>query len=193
MGRAEDAGQPPASSARIEPGEKEQPPRAADPGGTSAADPADTGGEEPGGSPAFVPVTEEDVTALEERVCEDDYDSARQQAIARNLARREEDRELIVRLAKSKFEGPGQDLFEEELAAYGYPVMMAWTRTGEIMKKAKEIRRPLSVPEMFPPSISVVFPHPAPAPGTPGVAGRSRASSGSGRRSVPSNRSRISS
>jgi hypothetical protein len=91
-------------------------------------------------------VTEEDVTALEESVCEEDYDSPRQRAIAGNLARREEDRELIAKLAKSNFEGPAQELFETELAAYGYPVMMAWTRTGEIVKKAAGKGRPLSIP-----------------------------------------------
>jgi hypothetical protein len=138
MGRAEDAGQQPhATSARIKPeGNGHQP----------AAAPAETGGNEPGRSPAFMPVTEEDVTALEESVCQDDYDSLQQQAIAGNLARREEDRELIAKLAKSNFEGPGQELFEAELAAYGYPVMMAWTRTGEIVKKTAGKGRPLSIP-----------------------------------------------
>ncbi len=147
MGRAEDARQQPhASSARIEPGRKGQPSGAAGSDGAPAAAPADTGGEEPGRSPAFMPVTEEDVTALEESVCEDDYGSLRQQAIAGNLARREKDRELIAKLAKSNFEGPAQELFEAELAAYGYPVMMAWTRTGEIVKKAAGKGRPLSIP-----------------------------------------------
>ena len=137
MGRAEDAGQQPhVTSARIEPGEN----------GRSVASPADTGEEDPGRSPAFMPVTEEDVTALEESVCEDDYDSPRRQAIAGNLARREEDRELIDKLAKNNFEGLGEELFEAELAAYGYPVMMAWTRTGEIIKKAAKMGRPLSIP-----------------------------------------------
>jgi hypothetical protein len=147
MGGAEDAGQQPhASSARVKPGEKGQPTRAAVPDGTSAACPADTGEEEPGRPSSFVPVTEADVAALEESVWKDDYDRGQQQAIAGNLARREEDRELIARLAKSNFEGPGQDLFEAELAAYGYPVMMAWTRTGEIIRKTKEKGRPLRIP-----------------------------------------------
>jgi hypothetical protein len=91
-------------------------------------------------------VTENDVTALEESVCEEDYDSPKQQAIALNVARREEDRELVAKLAKGNFEGPAQELFEAELAAYGYPVMMAWTRTGEIVRKTAGIGRPLIVP-----------------------------------------------
>jgi hypothetical protein len=144
MGRADSAGQQlHASSGRMEPGEEAQLPAAAARDRRQAAGPA---GEEPGRSPAFAPVTEEDLAAVEESVCADDYDSARQRAIAENMARREEDRELIARLAKSGFEGPGQGLFEAELAAYGYPVMMAWTRSGEIVRKAAEIGRPLSIP-----------------------------------------------
>ena len=93
-----------------------------------------------------MPVTEQDVAALEESVCEEDYGSPQQQAIAGNLAAREEDRGLLARLAKGNFEGPVQELFEAELAAYGYPVMMAWTRTGEIVKKTAGKGRPLSIP-----------------------------------------------
>lgn len=137
MGRAEDAGQQPHdTSARVEPGEK----------GQTAAAPADAGGDQPDRSPAFMPVTEADVAALEDSVCEQDYNGPRHRAIARNVARREEDRELIAKLAKSNFEGPAQELFEAEQAAYGYPVMMAWTRTGKIVKKAAGIGRPLSIP-----------------------------------------------
>ena len=147
MGRAENAGrQLRASSGRMEPGEEGQPPAAAARDSRQAAGLASAGGEEPGRSPAFAPVTEEDLAAVEESVCDEDYDNARQQAVAENLARREEDRELIARLAKSGFEGPGQELFEAELAAYGYPVMMAWTRSGEIIKKAAEKGRPLGIP-----------------------------------------------
>ena len=147
MGRTDSAGQQlHASSARMEPGEEAQLPAAAARDSRQAAGPAGAGGGEPGRSPAFAPVTEADLAAVEESVCNQDYDSARQRAIAQNLARREEDRELIARLAKSGFEGPGQELFEAELAAYGYPVMMAWTRSGQIIRKAAEIGRPLSIP-----------------------------------------------
>jgi hypothetical protein len=80
-----------------------------------------------------MPVTEDTVTALEESVCKEDYDTPWQQAITGNVARREEDRELIAKPAKSNFDGPAQELFEAELASYGYPIMMAWTRSGEIV------------------------------------------------------------
>jgi hypothetical protein len=147
MGRTDSADQKlHAYSARMEPGEEAQRPAAEARDSKQAAGRAGAGGEEPGRSPEFAPVTEADLAAVEESVCNHDYDSARQQAIAENLARREEDRELIARLAKSGFEGPGQELFEAELAAYGYPVMMAWTRSGEIIRKAAEIGRPLSIP-----------------------------------------------
>jgi hypothetical protein len=80
MGRA--AGQQPyITSARKKPGNN----------GQLAAAPAGGRDDEPGRSPACVPVTEQDVTALEESVCEDDCDGPRLQAITGNLARREED------------------------------------------------------------------------------------------------------
>jgi hypothetical protein len=135
MGRA--AGQQPYSTpARIKPGNN----------GQLAAAPAGAHDDEPGRSPACVPVTKQDVTALEESVCEDDCDGPRVQALTGNLARREEDQELIAKLAKSNFEGPAQEQFETELAAYGYPIMMAWTRTGEIVRKSARSGRPLIIP-----------------------------------------------
>ena len=135
MGRA--AGQQPyITPARIEPGNN----------GQLAAAPAGGRDDERGRSPVCVPVTEQDVTALEESVCEDDCDGPRAQAITGNLARREEDQELIAKLAKSNFEGPAQEQFEAELAAYGYPIMMAWTRTGEIVRKSARNGRPLIIP-----------------------------------------------
>ena len=135
MGRA--AGQQPyITPARVKPGNN----------GQLAAAPAGAHDDEPGSSPACMPVTSQDVTALEESVCEDDCDGPRVQPIAGNLVRREEDQELMAKLAKSNFEGPAQEQFEAELAAYGYPIMMAWTRTGEIVRKSARNGRPLIVP-----------------------------------------------
>jgi hypothetical protein len=77
MGRAENAGQQlHASSARMEPGEEGQPPAAAARDSRQAAGLASAGGEEPGRSPAFAPVTEEDLAAVEESVSDEDYDNA---------------------------------------------------------------------------------------------------------------------
>jgi hypothetical protein len=103
-------------------------------------------GDEPDNSPACLPVTTKDVAALEDSVREDDYDGPRRQAVAGNLIRREQDQELIAKLAKSNFEGPAQEQFEAELAAYGYPIMMAWTRTGEIVRKTARNGRPIVIP-----------------------------------------------
>jgi hypothetical protein len=65
------------------------------------AAPADVDGDGPGGSPACMPVTSKDVTALEESVREDDYDSPRLQAMAGNLIRREQDQELIAKRSRN--------------------------------------------------------------------------------------------
>ena len=135
MGRAASQ-QPHITAARIKPGNNRHP--------TAAL--ADADEDELSRSPACMPVTEQDVTALEESVCEDDYDGPRLRAIAENLVRREEDQELISKLAKSNFEGVAQEQFEAELAAYGYPIMMAWTRTGEIVRKSARNGRPLIIP-----------------------------------------------
>ncbi|MGO9189561.1 MAG: hypothetical protein ACLP8X_14015 [Streptosporangiaceae bacterium] len=52
------------------------------------------------------------MAALEASLCEDDYESAQQQAMAENLARREADQELISALALTGFTGPAQEMFE---------------------------------------------------------------------------------
>jgi DNA-directed RNA polymerase specialized sigma24 family protein len=87
----------------------------------------------------------ESLADLEASLCEDDYDSAQQRAMAGNLARREADRELIAALALEGFTGPAQEMLEAELAAYAYPVMMAWTRTGEIIRRCAQKGRPLGI------------------------------------------------
>jgi len=144
MGGAEDARQQPhVFSARIEPEDKSRPSITEAPQGGLAA--ADTGDGESCSPTAFAPETEESVAALEASLCKDDYESTQQRAMAENLARREADRELISALARVGFTGPTQEMFEAELAAYTYPVMMAWTRTGEIIKRCKQKGRPLGI------------------------------------------------
>lgn len=93
----------------------------------------------------FTPESGEHIEALEESLCADDYDNDRQRALAENLARREADQELIAALARDGFTGPAQETFEAELAAYAYPVMMAWTRTGEIIRRCRERGRPIGI------------------------------------------------
>lgn len=144
MGGAEDVRQQPhVFSARIEPDDQGAPSITEAPNSGLAAD--DTGDGESCRSIVFTPVSEECVAALEASLCEDDYESAQQQAMAENLARREADQELISALALTGFTGPAQEMFEAELAAYAYPVMMAWTRTGEIIKRCAQKGRPLGI------------------------------------------------
>jgi DNA-directed RNA polymerase specialized sigma24 family protein len=102
------------------------------------------------GASYFEPVSQDCVASIEKSICEEDYDGPQQQAMAQNLATRETDRQLIEHLAQDGFAGPDQMIFETELAGYGYPVMMAWTRTGEIMKRVAEAGRPLSIPDTGP-------------------------------------------
>jgi hypothetical protein len=130
-------------SARLEPDEISRPSTTEDSGVGLVGD--DIGDGEACRPTEFAPETGEYVAALEASLSDDDYDSPQQRAIAENHARREADRELISALAKAGFTGPAQEMFEAELAAYGYPVMMAWTRTGEIIRKCAEKGRPLGI------------------------------------------------
>lgn len=56
----------------------------------------------------------------------------RTQRAAEHLQRRLADGELYEALAKANFEGPGYNLFIEELAAYGLAVTRAWIITGKM-------------------------------------------------------------
>jgi hypothetical protein len=48
------------------------------------------------------------------------------------VARRLEDQARVTDLWASGFAGPGYEIFAGELAAYGYPVLLAWLRRGTI-------------------------------------------------------------
>lgn len=52
-------------------------------------------------------------------------------------ARLRADRELRDMLAAQGFAGPAYAVFEEELAGYGYQVMMDWLRTGYIFSRCR--------------------------------------------------------
>jgi DNA-directed RNA polymerase specialized sigma24 family protein len=120
--------------------------QAADLGWDIFADsPSEDGSEEHAEAGGFEPLSEEYVASLERSICDHDYDGAYQRGTTASPARHEADRLLIESLARGGFAGPRQIRFEAELAAYGYPVMMALTRTGEIMKRVAEMGRPLGV------------------------------------------------
>lgn len=103
-------------------------------------------GEGNGGSDGFEPISHEYTALLEESIWPQGDGTSRQPDPAQNVARRAADSRLMEYLRDHRFQGPPQDRLEAALAAYGYPVMMAWTRTGEIFKKVAEKGRPLAIP-----------------------------------------------
>jgi DNA-directed RNA polymerase specialized sigma24 family protein len=62
---------------------------------------------------------------------------------AESLSRRSRDLEMVNALALAQFEGPAFEVFAGELAAYGYPVILAWLRRGTIWRHCAERGRPL--------------------------------------------------
>jgi hypothetical protein len=55
--------------------------------------------------------------------------------VAESLERRQADLEIRHELALAGFNGPVWDRYAFELARYGYAVMMAWLKTGEMFKQ----------------------------------------------------------
>ncbi len=62
---------------------------------------------------------------------------------AESLARRQMDQGKLNSLALAGFAGPDYEIFAGELAAYGYPVILAWLRRGLIWKHCADRGRPL--------------------------------------------------
>ena len=62
---------------------------------------------------------------------------------AENLARRGEDQEKLNDLALRGFTGPEYEIFVGELAAYAYPVLLAWLRRAVIFKYCADRGRPV--------------------------------------------------
>jgi len=124
MGRATSASQPPRDPARLQPGK--------DDNGLA--------------STAIVPV-EESLLADAEAIVFDrageltrpEQDAARR--AAESLARRQQDLEQLNTLALTGFTGPEYEIFAGELAAYGYPVILAWLRRGTIWKHCADRHR----------------------------------------------------
>lgn len=56
---------------------------------------------------------------------------------AESLERRQADMEICNELALAGFRGPGWDRYALELARYGYAVMMAWLKSGEMFSQCK--------------------------------------------------------
>ena len=66
-----------------------------------------------------------------------EVDDEQARLAAEYLERRQADLELRNDLALAGFRGPGWDRYAWELARYGYAVMMAWLKTGEMFSQCK--------------------------------------------------------
>ncbi len=115
MGRATPAGQPPRPPARLKPDDQAITAFAAGPAGDALLADAEAAvlAEHGGGW----------LTRRER-------DEARR--AAESMARRLEDQAQVNALYADDFTGPAYELLAGELAAYGYPVILAWIRRGTI-------------------------------------------------------------
>ena len=131
MAHATPAGQPPEPRARLQLGRS--------PGDISPPDAVTT---------SALPVSQTLLAEAEaEALCGGAELSPRERDQARraaeNLARRGKDLEKLNSLALQGFTGPDYEIFASELAAYGYPVLLAWLRRGLIFKYCADKGRPV--------------------------------------------------
>jgi hypothetical protein len=133
--RATPGGQPRRSHGRLQPGK--------DTGGLPCHVPEEgwTGG-------LVVPVRQDLLAEAEAEVLGEggelprmERDRARR--AAESLARRQMDQEKLNSLVLAGLAGPEYEIFAGELAAYGYPVVLAWLRRGMIWKHCADRGRPL--------------------------------------------------
>jgi hypothetical protein len=61
-----------------------------------------------------------------------------------DVDRRAQDQELVEQLRKVGFEGPEYDIFERELVGYGWAVLDAWLRHGQIFERCASIGRAIN-------------------------------------------------
>lgn len=105
---------------------------------TEGGGPVDAPLGHPGGFPApsqsnaVDDLVEPTVTTWDLTKVGDDAQAADVRAAADCLARRLADGELVRRLARDGFQGPGFDLFATELVRYARSVLKAWLATGHI-------------------------------------------------------------
>jgi hypothetical protein len=135
MGQTEEAGRPPRITSP--PAGKRQ----SGPPGSVTKD-ASTEPDPPGAQ-----LRNGEVDELERELTDDDLrvpaDPA-ERARVENAKRRFADRVLLDELAAAGFTGPVFEVAVTEFASYGITVMMAWTRTGQIIGKCLAKGRPLS-------------------------------------------------
>jgi DNA-directed RNA polymerase specialized sigma24 family protein len=127
MGQAEEAGQQPSRLSPDQPGSQQAVP------GAHRDTAAGTGGL--------------DLEPDECEIADDDLavpGDPRERARVENAARRLADRALVDELKAARFTGPTFDVTVNELAAYGIATLMAWMRTGEIVRQCLARGRPLA-------------------------------------------------
>jgi hypothetical protein len=127
MGQAEEAGQQPSRLSPDQPGTQQAAPRA-------HRDTA-AGGDAPDLERGECEITDDDLAVPGD---------PRERARVENAARRLADRQLVDELEAAKFTGPVFDVTVNELAAYGIAILMAWMRTGEIVRRCLARGRPLA-------------------------------------------------
>ena len=89
------------------------------------------------------PVPEEQLAEVEAELCPEDFISQRQLAMMNNLGQRQRETQVLEMLAATDFAGTRWEYFANELAAYGIPVLMSWTRTRKIAKLCATWGRPI--------------------------------------------------
>jgi DNA-directed RNA polymerase specialized sigma24 family protein len=127
MGQTEEAGQQPS---RLSPGHP----------GTQRAVPGPHRDSAAGGGAPDPEVGEGEITDDDLAVPGDPRERARVENAARRLA----DRALVYELKAAEFTGPAFEVMVNELAAYGIATLMAWMRTGEIVRQCLARGRPLA-------------------------------------------------
>jgi hypothetical protein len=127
MGQAEEAGQQPSRLSPGQPGTQRAVP------GTHRSTPADGGA--PDSEPGECEIADDDLAVPGD---------PRERARVENAHRRLADRALVDELEAAEFTGPAFEVMVNELAAYGIATLMAWMRTGEIVRQCLVRGRPLA-------------------------------------------------
>jgi hypothetical protein len=75
----------------------------------------------------------------------DERDAA--DAAAERMTRLLRDQQLVAQLAATGFAGTAYEVFKAGLASYGYPVIRAWIRRGQIFQLTADRGRPVACPD----------------------------------------------
>lgn len=98
-------------------------------------------------------LSDDEVAALEREITDDDLadpQDPKERARVANARRRLADHALLEQLIACEFSGPLFDVTVTEFAAYGIAIMMAWMRTGQIIRQCALKGRPLALGSFTP-------------------------------------------